>query len=109
AFERIVSTPVVHNGNSQSAIDGNRQRLDNLRHHMFRRNKIDVVATLRLKLQHHAGYCLRRTTRNGWSGRYSLTDVVVLAKDTSQIAVRKEHRSSHEGSTPRQNARNNNR
>src|SRR5438876_9365740 len=57
---------------------------------MFRRNKIDVVATLRLKLKHHAGYCLRRTTRNGWSRRYSLADVVVLAKDTSKIAVRKE-------------------
>src|SRR5439155_19230959 len=51
-FERIVSTRLVHDGNSQPAIHSNRQCLDSLRHYMFRRNKIDVVATLRLKLQH---------------------------------------------------------
>src|SRR5947209_1560487 len=58
---------------------------------MLRRHEIDVVAAPPLKLQHHAGNLFGRRSRD--STRFDrLANVVILAENAAQVAVRKEDR-----------------
>src|SRR6185437_9600445 len=65
------------------SVDRWRQRLEDLRDHMFGRHEVDVVATLVLKLQYH----LRQPLRSNPLPTHLPGDVVVLAEHAAQVAA----------------------
>ncbi len=92
ALGRVVRARVVDDGKPEPTLRGNEQRLEHLRHDVLGRHEVDVVTATGLKLEHHAGEPLgRRPPYLGDLG--GLADVVVLAEDTTQVAVTEEDRS----------------
>src|SRR6185437_15384081 len=70
------------------SVDRWRQRLEDLRDHMFGRHEVDVVATLVSKPQHH----LRQPLRGNPLPAHLPGDVVVLAEHAAQVAAGEEDR-----------------
>jgi hypothetical protein len=59
-----------------------RQGFEDLRYDVLGSNPVDVVAPVRLQLQHHPGQLFRFYFNTG----LLLTNLVILAEDTAQVA-----------------------
>jgi hypothetical protein len=89
-FHRIISVGVVDNRQTQTLFGGNENASRHLRCEMGRRNKVDVVTALRLKLEHYFSQAL--------VGNFvlellfvCLRDLIVLTIDTAEITVAEEN------------------
>src|SRR6266446_7271680 len=82
AFEAIVGGGVINKRQTQAAFYCDNQRFQNLRHHVLRRDEVDVVTTDPLQIEHH----LRKLTRRDFGAFTELAGLKILAKNTAQIA-----------------------
>ena len=92
-FQRVrvvIASGIVYQGDMQSLGDRHFQRRQNLGHNVRCGYQVDIVATHVLKLQHYG--CQLRM-RYGLAGTL-MTDVEVLTKETTDVAMGEENRSS---------------
>src|SRR5262249_34830174 len=86
AVQRVVGAGVVNDRQPQPTFERVRQRLQNLRDDMLWGDEIDVVATARLKLQHHG----RQLTRPRLLTSALVRGLPVLTEDAFQVAPTEE-------------------
>ena len=89
-FERIVPGGVIHEGQMQTAFDGDHERFQDLRHHVRGGDEVDVMTSHFLQGEHHP--C--QSCRPGLGKVAALADVVILAEDAAQVALGEEDRSA---------------
>src|SRR5215468_4971841 len=82
AFEAIVCRGVVHDRQTQPALDGDYQRFEDLRNDMLGRDKVDVVTTDALQIQHD----LRELGGAHLRAFAELAGLEILAEHAAQIA-----------------------
>src|SRR5439155_6880457 len=80
-LQAVVSRRVIDERQAQAAPDGNQERLENLRHHMLRRDEIDVVAADVLKIEHD----VRELRCGDFCAFAKLAGLEVLTKHAAQI------------------------
>jgi hypothetical protein len=88
ALRAVVGARVVDDREPQAALDGVRERLEDLPHNVLRRHPVDVVAPGRLQLEHH----VREPLGGHPLALQPPRDVVVLAEDAAQVAAAEEDR-----------------
>jgi hypothetical protein len=88
AVERVVGARVVDDRKLEAPGVCERQRFEDLRDDMLRRDPVDVVAADRLEVDHDLGQPLGRDQLASHLPR----DVVVLAEDAAEVAPREEDR-----------------
>src|SRR5262249_32281264 len=81
-FQTIVGRSVVNQREMQAAIDGDHERLQNLRHHVLGRDEVDVVTTDSLQIEHDS----RELRRSDFGALAELARLEVLTENTAQIA-----------------------
>src|SRR5262249_53202845 len=82
AFEAVVSRGVIHERQTQPALHTDHERFKNLRHHVLRRDEVDVVAADLLQIEHD----LRKLCSGHFCAFAELAGLEVLEKDAAQIA-----------------------
>ena len=87
APEGVETAGVVHDGQAKAASDGAGKGHEDLGHHVLGGNEIDVVAPLRLEIEHHSSELLGPHL----TPRLLLADVVALAKNAAKVALGKEN------------------
>src|SRR5918992_1987482 len=88
AVRAVVGARVVDDRQLEALAQGDRERLEDLRHDMLGRDPVDVVTAVLLELEHHAGQALA-----GDLLALDLpADVEVLAEDAAQVAAAEEDR-----------------
>jgi hypothetical protein len=88
AVERVVGARVVDDRQLQATGEGERERFEDLRDDVLGRDEVDVAAADRLQLEHH----LCEPRRRDELAPHRPRDVVVLAKDATEVASREEDR-----------------
>src|SRR5262249_42635939 len=85
-IERVVGACVVYQRQAQPFLHGDQQPFQYLRDHVFRRDKVDVVAATLLEVKHHQGQLARRCKLTF----HLPTSLEVLAEDAAQITAGEE-------------------